>query len=43
MAFFVEENKAPNPVDICTFCANAVVFEANGMTNEVEEFGLVIY
>ena len=42
MALVVEESKALNPVDIRTFRANAGVFEANGLTHEIEEFGLVI-
>jgi hypothetical protein len=43
MALLVEEDEALNPVDIRTFSANTVVFEANGMANEIEEFGLVIH
>jgi hypothetical protein len=43
MALLMEEDEALNPVDISTFSANAVVFEPNGMANEVEEFRLVVH
>jgi hypothetical protein len=43
MALIVEEHKALDPVHIRTFRAHAVVIEANGLANEIEEFGLVIH
>jgi hypothetical protein len=35
MALLVEEDEAPNSVDIGTFGANTIVFETNGMTDEI--------
>jgi hypothetical protein len=43
MALMVEEDKALDPVHIRTFRAHAVVFEANGLANAIEGFGLVIH
>jgi hypothetical protein len=43
MALLVEEDEAPNSVDIGTFGANTIVFETNGMTDEIEEFRLVVH
>jgi hypothetical protein len=43
MALIVAEDGALDPVHIHTFRAHAVVFEANGLANEIEEFGLVIH
>jgi hypothetical protein len=33
----VEQDKAPNPVDICLFSSNAIVFRSNGCPNPVEQ------
>lgn len=43
MALIVEEDEALDPVHLSTFRANAIVFEANGLANEIEEFRLVIH
>ena len=37
MPLAVEQDKAPNPVDIGLFSANAVVFRSNGCPNPVEQ------
>jgi hypothetical protein len=43
MAFVVKQDKAPDPVGIGLFRANAVMFEADFLANKVEEFRLVIH
>jgi hypothetical protein len=40
MTFVLEEDKAPNPIDISLFGPDAVMFQANFLTYKVEEFGL---
>ncbi len=42
MPFVVKENEAFDPIDIGSFCANTVMFEANGVAYEIEEFRLVV-
>jgi hypothetical protein len=39
MAFPVEQNVAPDPIDVRFFGADAVVFRSQVPTNAVEQFG----
>jgi hypothetical protein len=39
----MEEDETLDPVHIRTFRANAVVFEADGLANEIEKSRLVIH
>ena len=41
--FVMKEIEAFDPIDIGSFCANAVMFEANGVSYEIEEFRLVVH
>jgi hypothetical protein len=43
MPFVMKENEAFDPIDIGSFYANAVMFEANGVSYEIEEFRLVVH
>lgn len=43
MPFVMKENEAFDPIDIGSFCANAVMFEPNCVAYEIEEFRLVVY
>ena len=41
MPFVVKENEAFDPIDIGSFCASAVMFEANCVSYEIEAFRLL--
>jgi hypothetical protein len=43
MSLVMEENETFDPVDVSSFCANAVMFEVNLVTHEVKEFWLVVH
>jgi hypothetical protein len=43
MPFVMKENEAFDPIDTGSFSANAVMFEANGVSYEIEEFRLVVH
>jgi hypothetical protein len=43
MTLMVEEDEALDPFHTRTVRAPAVVFEANGLANAIEGFGLVIH
>jgi hypothetical protein len=43
MPFVMKENEAFDPIDIGSFSANAVMFEANGVSYKIEEFRLVVH
>ena len=43
MPFMMKENEAFDPIDTGSFYANAVMFEANGVSYEIEEFQLVVH
>ena len=40
MTLLVEEDEALDPIDIRTFRAHAIVFEANGLANKIRRVGL---
>ena len=42
MPFVMKENEAFDPIDIGSFSANAVMFQANGVSYKIEEFRLVV-
>jgi hypothetical protein len=42
MPFVVKENEAFDPIDLGSFCASAVMFEANCVSYEIEEFRLIV-
>jgi hypothetical protein len=43
MAFVVGQDKTFDPVDVGLFSANAIVFKADFVANEVKEFRLVVH
>ena len=43
MSFVVEEDEAFDPVDVGFLGADGVVFEADGLTNSIEQSGLFVH